>query len=420
MQLTLQNAQERDLADVLASYQQEFVMTDTSLVYLDGNSLGRLPYRTQERLKEVIHAEWGQQLIRGWNAGWFDAPERIGGQIAQLVGAQADEVIVAESTSVNLFKLVLATMKTNPQRHKIITDNLNFPSDLYVLQGVADLMPAPIDVVVVPSTDNIHGPVEEIIAAIDEQTAVITLSLVTFKSGYLYDMQRITEAAHAKGAKVLWDLSHAAGAVPIYLNQTNADMAVGCTYKYLNGGPGAPAFLYVRRDLQEQLPNPISGWMGQKNLFEFGLNYQPAQGMRRYLTGTYPILSLLAIEPSVDLLLSAGIEALRAKSIAQTEYLIALWEKRLQPLGFTLNSPRQAEQRGSHVSLGHPEGLRIDLSLIHEMNILPDFRAPDNIRLGIAPLYTRFEEIWQTVEALHTIVTERRYEAYDSEGIVVT
>ncbi|MFN2168304.1 MAG: aminotransferase class V-fold PLP-dependent enzyme, partial [Anaerolineae bacterium] len=306
------------------------------------------------------------------------------------------------------------------ERPAIITDDLNFPSDLYILQGAVDLLGGRHRLEVVASPDGVHGPVARLKAKLDQEAALLTLSHVVFKSGYLYDMVELTAAAHEAGALVLWDLSHAAGAVPVDLNGAGVDLAVGCSYKYLNGGPGAPAFLYVRRDLQKVLANPLTGWWGQERPFDFGLEYRPVPGLRRFLTGTPPVASLALIEPGVDLLLEAGIEALRAKSARQTEYLVSLWQAVLAPLGFGLKSPGDVARRGSHVSLGHPEGLRIDLALINEMGVLPDFRYPDNIRLGIAPLYTSYEEIWLAVERLATIVRERLYEKYDGQALVVT
>jgi kynureninase len=236
----------------------------------------------------------------------------------------------------------------------------------------------------------------------------------------VHDLAAITAAAHETGALALWDLSHSVGALPVDLNGAGADLAVGCTYKYLNGGPGAPAFLYVRRDLQEQLLNPIWGWFGQRGQFDMALKYEPAPGLTRFLVGTPPMLSLAAIEPAVDLMLEAGIERLRAKSVAQTEFLIALWAAELKPLGVTLNSPRQAARRGSHVSLGHPEALRIDRALIEEMNVIPDFRYPDNLRLGVAPLYTRFVDIYEGLARLKQVLVERRYEKYPAQRPEVT
>ncbi len=407
-----------DAQDTLSHFREKFVHADPEMIYLDGNSLGRLPLATQERMHQVIEHEWGERLIRGWNEGWITAVSRIGNKVAQLIGAQADEVLMADSTSVNLYKLAMAAVMKQNGRSKIITDNLNFPSDLYILQGIASVMGCQLQVI--ESADGIHGPVAALAQAIDQNTALVALSHTVFKSGYTYDMTAVTELAHRAGALILWDLSHSVGSVPVYLNAAHADLAVGCTYKYLNGGPGAPAFLYVRHDLQHQLHNPISGWMGQKGMFEFGLTYEPAPGLSRFLTGTPNILSLLAAEPGIELHLQAGIEPLRVKSMQQSEYLVYLWQEILAPLGFTLNSPRAVSQRGSHLSLGHPEGWRIDQALIHDMKVLPDFRKPDNIRLGIAPIYNTFADIRTAVSRLQTVVVEKLYEKYNPENLAVT
>lgn len=413
-------AQALDQQDQLAHFRARFVIEDPDLIYLDGNSLGRLPKKTAQQMRQAVEQAWGSRLIRGWNEGWLTLQAEIGGKIARLIGAQGDEVAIADSTSVNLYKLALAALSAQPDRHKIVTDDLNFPSDLYVLQGAAKLAGRPVQIEVVPSVDGIHGPIEALAKAIDADTALVALSHTAFKSSYTYNMVDVTALAHASGAMMLWDLSHSAGAVPCPLNAAQVDLAVGCTYKYLNGGPGAPAFLYVRRDLQNALHNPITGWMGQENIFNFDLNYAPAVGLRRFFTGTPPILSTCAIEIGVDLLLEAGIEPLRAKSMQQTAYLIDLWAATLVPLGFTLNSPRDVNLRGSHVSLGHPEGWRIDQALIHEMKVLPDFRKPDNIRFGITPLYTSFAELHTAVERLRTVVVDRLYEKYSREETHVT
>ncbi|RMF90152.1 MAG: kynureninase, partial [Nitrospinota bacterium] len=405
-------ARSLDAQDPLARFRDEFVIDDPHLIYLDGNSLGRLPKRSVTRLREVIEQEWGQRLIRAWNEGWFGAPQRVGAKIARLIGAAPNEVLVSDSTSVNLFKLVMAALQAQPGRDTVVTDALNFPSDLYILQGALKLAGPQYRLVIVPSTDGITVSHDSLAEAIDERTALVTLSHTAFKSGYVYDMAAVTAMAHRVGALMLWDLSHSVGAMPITLNACEVDLAVGCTYKYINGGPGAPAFLYVRSDLQERLLNPIWGWFGQRDQFDFALEYQPGPGIQRFLTGTPTILSLSAIEPGVDLLLEAGLEQVRAKSIRQTDYLIRLWETVLQPLGFRLNSPRDASRRGSHVSLGHPEGFRIDRALIEEMHVLPDFRSPDNIRFGLAPLYTSYTDIYEAVMRLCTVVVERRYEKY--------
>jgi kynureninase len=413
-------AVELDQADELARFRSEFVIDDPDLIYLDGNSLGRLLKRNAIRLHEVVEREWGSRLIRGWNEGWFTLPQRVGAKIAQMMGAQADEVIAADSTSVNFFKLVIAALRARPCRSVIITDDLNFPSDVYLLQGAIDLLGQRHRLHIVHSEDGLTIPTDQVRDAIDNDTALVTLTHTAFKSGYVYDMEAITEAAHRAGALMLWDVSHSIGALPLALNECHVDLAVGCTYKYLNGGPGAPAFLYVRKDLQDELLNPIWGWFGQHGQFDFGLQYQPANGITRWQAGTPNILSLSAVEPALDLLLEAGIDRLRAKSIAQTEYLIGLWEELLQPLGVTLNSPRDHRQRGSHVSIGYVEALRIDRALIEDLKVIPDFRYPDNIRLGIAPLYTSFADIHEGISRIRRAIVERLYEKYPSERPEVT
>lgn len=409
-----------DAQDELAEFRQRFMIDDPRLIYVDGNSLGRLPKETSAHIQNVVGQQWGNRLIRGWGDGWISLQERVGAKIARLIGAAADEVVVADSTSVNLFKLTLAAVLAQPDRHKIVTDDLNFPSDIYVLQSVAKLAKRPLSLQIVPSSDGIHGPVDALRDAIDDDTALVTLSHTAFKSSFCYNMEAVTAMAHRVGAMMLWDMSHSVGAIQGQLNAAGADLAVGCTYKYLNGGPGAPAFLYVRRDLQEKLSNPIAGWMGQRDMFEFGLDYEPAPGLRRFLTGTPSILSMAAIEPGVDLLLEAGMDRLRAKSVAQTEYLLALFDAFLAPQGFRLGSPRDAAQRGSHVAFGHDAGWRMAQALIQEGHVLPDFRKPDFIRYGLAPIYNSFMDVYTAVSRLRTIATERTYEKYDDVLTAVT
>jgi kynureninase len=410
-----------DQTDSLAGFRSRFVIQNPGLIYLDGNSLGRLPLVTAEQLQTVVRQEWGTDLINGWNKHWWEAPVRVGEKIAPLVGAGPGQVIVSDSTSVNLFKLATAALRLRPGPTRIVTDKLNFPSDLYILQGIVDLLGNRHEIVRIGSLDSDVTPnLDELEAAIDEQTALVTLSHVVFKSGYLYDMARITEKAHQVGALVLWDLSHSVGALPIALDECQVDFAIGCTYKYLNGGPGAPAFLYINRRLQEQARSPIWGWVGQDQPFAFGLDYVPAPGMTRFQAGTPSMLALSALEASLEPLLEAGLQAIRRKSVLLTEYAIYLYDQLLSPLGFSLGSPRNSERRGSHVSLRHPEGYRINRVLIDEMQVLPDFREPDNIRLGFAPLYTSFSEVREAFERLSVVVTEKRYEQIASERLTVT
>lgn len=407
-------AQKLDEKDQLAPFRRRFTIHDPHLIYLLGNSLGRLPRATVERVQSLVDEEWGRRLIRGWNEGWIDLPQRIGDKIGQLLGAGPGQVTIADSTSVNLYKVVVAALQMRAGRSKVLTDNLNFPSDLYILQGAMAAAGGNHRLRIIESEDDVHGPADALAEAIDEDTALVALSHTVFKSAYVYDMAALTRLAHDGGALVVWDLSHSAGAVPVDLEAADADFAVGCTYKYLNGGPGSPAFLYVRRDLQAQAQNPISGWMGQDRPFDFELRYQPAPGLRRFLTGTPSILSLAAIEPGVDLILEAGMDKIRQKSLGQTEFLIALWKEHLQPLGFQLRTPLKKQRRGSHVALGHAQGARISQALEQEKEVLLDFRRPDNLRLSVAPLYTSYTNLYEAVRRLHTVVDGRLYENYSA------
>jgi kynureninase len=417
-------ARELDIQDELSHFRDAFVISEPDLIYLDGNSLGRLPKSSLHVLQQAIDNQWGERLIRSWNEGWMQLPQTLGAKIAKLIGAQPDEVLVSDATSVNLFKLATAALRARPTRNKIVSDVFNFPSDLYIFQGIVDLLGGDRRLELVPSTDGLSIAQEDLVDAIDGDTALVSLSHVAFKSAFLYDMVVVTELAHQAGALVLWDLSHSAGAVPVDLNGSNADLAIGCTYKYLNGGPGAPAFLYVRRDLQSHLSSPMWGWFAAQAPFEFGLDFVPRDDISRFQVGTPPVLSMQAIEPAVDILLNAGIGRLRHKSVMQSEYLIYLAEQWLLPLGFRLGSPRQVAMRGSHVSLRHPEGYRINRAMIDPLQpglrVIPDFRAPDNIRLGIAPLYNSFVDIWRSMARIRAIVVDRHYENYSNDRFTVT
>ena len=416
-----ETALDLDKQDRLAHFREEFCFEEEDLIYLDGNSLGRLPKRTLESFQNIVKNQWGRNLIRGWNDGWIDSPSRIGAKVAQLIGAESDEVVIGDSTSTNLFKLAVAGILYNKGRKKVITDNLNFPSDIYVLEGICEMLGGGLYLEVVKSSDEINGPVEDLRRAIDENTALVVLSHTIYKSSYTYDMQAVTQIANESGAVMLWDMSHSVGSVPGNLHNSGAALAIGCTYKYLNGGPGALAFLYVHRDWQQKLSNPIRGWFGHDKMFSFDLEYRRSPGIKHFLTGTPPILSTLPIEKGVDLLLEAGMQNLRQKSIELTEYAIQLWKEWLEPLGFTLKSPVDPNARGSHITLGHPEGWRIDQALIGEMNVIPDFRKPDNLRLGFAPIYTSFYDVWEGFRRIKEVVEDRIYEKYSCEtGNTVT
>ncbi len=409
-----------DKQDPLSTYRNCFAIPDPDLIYLDGNSLGRQTFSSASRL-QLLSEEWSCDLIRGYNKNWWQAPGRVGEKIALLVGARPDQIVVSDTVSVDLFKLSASALALVPLRKKIVTDELNFPSDLYILEGLVHMLGDRHTIVRIGSIDSEITPdLDALVAAIDKDTALVTLSHVTFKSGYLYDMAAITNLAHSRGAMVLWDLSHSVGAVPVALDACNVDFAIGCTYKYLNGGPGSPAFLYVCKDLQEKVVSPISGWWGQKEPFAFSLDYVPAPGVTRFLTGSQPIISLLAMEAALDPLLEVGMDAIRAKSVQMSEYLIFLTGEFLLPLGFSLGSPRNYEQRGSHVSLRHSEGYRINRALIEEMNLIPDFREPDNLRLGLTPLYTTFGEIWEGIDRIRRAVVEKRFMKYPDQRLTVT
>jgi kynureninase len=393
-----------DAADPLVAFRDRFVFADPGIVYLDGNSLGRLPRATVERLKTVVGEEWGGELIRGWDH-WIDEPRRVGDLLAtEILGAHPGEVIVSDSTTVNFYKLARAALDARRGRRIVVTDRANFPTDRYVLEGLAGAGVAEIAWL---DPDPIEGPQpDEIAAILDEhpgQVALVTLSHVNYRSAAIADMAAITSLAHAAGALVLWDLSHSAGAIEVDLEGANVDLAVGCTYKFLNGGPGAPAWLYVHDALQAELRNPIQGWFGQRDQFAMGQGYEPRPDIAAWLTGTPGILGLAAAEIGIRLSAEAGMDRIRAKGMALTEYAIALVDERLASRGVTIGSPRDKVRRGSHVAIRHPDARRLTTELI-EAGVVPDFRAPDSIRLGLSPLTTSFTDIARGVAVLERLL----------------
>jgi kynureninase len=386
-----------DAADPLASWRTRFALPD-GLIYLDGNSLGPLPRATEGLIQDVVRRHWGEDLITSWNRhGWVDLPQRLGAKVARLIGAAAHEVVVADSTSVNLFKLIAAALGVRPGRRVVLSERSNFPTDLYVAEGLEDLLGERMELRLIAR--------EELEAALDEDTALLMLTHVDYRTGRMHDMARLTRAAHDAGALALWDLAHSAGAVPVDLDAAGADLAVGCGYKYLNGGPGAPAFLFVAERWHEQVRQPITGWFGHAQPFAFERAYQPARGITRFLAGTPPILSLKALEAGVDMLLEVERAELRRKSIALTEVFIRLVDERCAGCGFTIASPRAAGERGAQVALSHVEGYAIVQALIAR-GVVGDFRAPDLLRFGFAPLYVRFVDVWDAVDALRAVMTE--------------
>ena len=411
------HAEDLDAADPLAGFLDRFVREDPSLIYLDGNSLGPLPHATRARIAEVVGQEWGAGLVRSWHH-WIELPGQVGDLLGEhLIGAAPGQVAVCDSTTVNLYKLACAALDARPGRSVVVTDDDNFPTDRYVLQGIAAQRGVELRMI---GTDLDQGLAAGAVrAAVDERTALVSLSHVAYRSGALADMTAITAIAHEAGALALWDLCHSAGAVPVELDASGADLAVGCTYKYLNAGPGAPAFLYVRRELQQALRQPVWGWFGQRDQFDMGRAYQPAPGIGQFLTGTPQIIGTVAVQEGARLLAEAGIGRLRAKAVALTGYLIGLADAWLAPHGVTVASPRPAERRGAHVTLAHPEAWQISQALI-QRGVIGDYRTPDRLRLGPVPAYTRFTDVWDALDILRQIMIGQTYRNVPAARSVVT
>ncbi|MDA0165920.1 aminotransferase class V-fold PLP-dependent enzyme [Solirubrobacter ginsenosidimutans] len=405
MALTRGDAMRLDNADPLADFRERFVIADEHRLYLDGNSLGRLPKATRDRLHRVID-QWGDELVSGWPE-WIEAPTRTGDALAEVLGASPGEVLVADSTTVNLYKLVNALLDADPALRSISTDTDNFPTDRYVLEGIARARG--LELTIFENADPLNGPQPADLP----EGGLVVLSHVGYRSGALAELESFD-------GTVIWDLSHSAGAVPVDLNARGIRYAVGCTYKYLNAGPGAAGYLYVAQAEQDRLRTPIQGWFGQDDQFAMERPYAPADGITRFMAGTPPILVVAAVEEGVRVTAEAGIEALRAKSIAQSELLIGLHDEWLAPLGFTLGSPRDPSRRGSHVSLNHPDAWPICRALIECADVVPDFRGPDSVRLGIAPLYTRFVDVWDAIDRLRDLVERGVHREVDQTRSRVT
>jgi kynureninase len=392
-----------DEVDELRAFHDRFVVADDGLVYMDGNSLGRLPRDTPARVAEVIQSEWGERLIRAWGEGWMELPRTLGDRLgSELLGAAPGQVAIADSTTVCFYKLAAAALSARPGRTQIITDVDNFPTDRYVLESLAGERELEILWV---RADPAAGPDPAHVAElISERTALVTFSHVNYRSAFILDARAITSLAHEAGALALWDLSHSAGAIPVALDADGVDLAVGCTYKYLNGGPGAPAYLYVRAEHQDALRQPIWGWLGRRDPFEMAPGYLPGEGVSAMLSGTPPVLALAAVAAGLDLVIEAGIDAIRHKSIGLTEYAIALIDEWLAPLGCSVGSPRAAGRRGSHVALVHPQARMLSQRLIAD-GVVVDFRTPDVIRLGLSPLTTRFTDVYDGLDRVRQMLS---------------
>lgn len=393
--LTPEHCRALDAADPLRDFRARFSLPP-DLIYLDGNSLGVLPAQTPARLQQLMAQEWGNGLVRSWNAaGWVDLPQRLGDKIGTLIGAAPGQTVAADSTSLNLYKALAMALQLRPGRRVIVCEEGDFPTDQYIAQGLIAQLGAAHELRRVPAA--------QLAAALNEDCALLMLSHVNYRTGELHDMAALTARAHAVGALTLWDLAHSAGALPVTLDAAQADFAVGCGYKYLNGGPGAPAFLYVAQRWQAQVQSPLSGWFGHARPFAFEPDYAPAAGITRTLAGTPPILSMAALEVGVDLMREASMQAIRSKSLRLTQDFIALADAHLASHGISVASPREPERRGSQVCLRHPQAWPIMQALIAR-GVIGDFRAPDLLRFGFTPLYTTHAEVWQAVEILRQLM----------------
>ncbi|OYX39957.1 MULTISPECIES: kynureninase [unclassified Sphingomonas] len=392
--MTLEEARAIDAADPLRPFRDRFALPE-GVIYLDGNSLGPLPRATGPAITDMVDRQWGERLIRSWNEGWIDAPQRIGDKIARLIGATTGEVIVTDSTSVNLFKLIVAALRFDPTRTVIVSETGNFPTDLHIAEGAVACVPG--------ATLNVV-PRDRIGQAINEQTALVLLTHVHYKTAARFDMVEWTARAHTAGALILWDLSHSAGAVPVELNRCGADFAVGCGYKYLNGGPGSPAYLFVASRLQERLASPLSGWMGHAAPFDFADGYAPAPGVKRWLAGTPPMLAMAALESGIDLMLAADPSAIAVKSASLFNLMASIGDN----LGLECVSPRDPARRGSHISFRHPQAYALCQALIAR-GVIGDFRDPDILRFGLTPLYIGHEDVVRAGQILAAILTEQHH-----------
>jgi len=403
-----------DAADPLAPLRERFDLP-SGVIYLDGNSLGARPRTALARAQQVVAREWGQDLIKSWNtAGWFDLPKRLGDRLAPLIGARAGEVVVTDSTSLNLFKALAAALSIQhgqaPARKRIVTERSNFPTDIYMAEGLTRWLERGYQVQLVDSP-------EELDAAIDDDCAVLMLTHVNYRTGRQHDMAALTRLAHARGALAIWDLAHSAGAVPLDLHAAEADFAVGCTYKYLNGGPGSPAFIWVPQRHQAAFRHPLTGWWSHAAPFTMSHGFEPAEGIGRALCGTQPVVSLALVECGLEIFEETTMEALRAKSLALTDLFIALVERRCAAHPVALVTPREHALRGSHVSVVHPQGYAVMQALIGR-GVIGDYREPGIMRFGFTPLYTSFADVWDAVDILADILDHAAYDAGAARGAV--
>ena len=420
--IDLVTAQKLDQEDILANFKNYFE-NNSNEIYLDGNSLGKLPKKTLKILQETIQNQWGKRLIRSWNEIWLDLPLRLAKKYGALLNIKKEEVIIGESTSVRLYQILHALINSKKYTNKLSSDNLNFPTDLYVLEGLANEFNIS-KVNLINYKQEIFADLNLLKKNIQNNQGIYCLSLVTFKSSFLYPMKDLNLWAEENNSIIVWDLSHAIGAVEIDLKETQTKIALGCSYKFMNGGPGSPAFLFIQKKLQDLLHNPIKGWFGHQNPFNFAPNYLPDSGINRFASGTTQVLSMQAMEPGIDITLEAGIKNLRKKSIALSEFFLNGIEEELIPLGFKIQSPSNSDLRGSHLTISHPASWQICQALIqgesNALKVIPDYRPPNLLRFGIAPLYTSYENIFRVLIRIKEIVKTESYKKFEIKKTKVT
>lgn len=420
--IDLKQANYLDTQDVLKTFRKEFYHNSNE-IYLDGNSLGKLPVKAKDSINNVVENQWGQNLIRSWNDHWLSLSARIESKLATLLGGSPDELKVGESTSVNLYKLIHALLSSTIVPKNLITDSLNFPTDVYIMEGLAKQFHCNPTTIVSYSSD-LKADLNLLKKEIKENPGIVCLSLVSYKSSWLYPMRSLNEYAEENNSIIVWDLSHAVGVVDVHFIESKTKIALGCTYKFLNGGPGAPSFIYIKKDLISRLNSPIQGWFGHEKPFDFSLPFIPAKGINRFDAGTPQILSMVAMEAGIDLTIQAGVKRIRQKSQAQTQFLVELINLKLHPYGFEIETPSNSNERGSHITLKHKESWRICKALIvgkaAGVKVIPDFRPPDYLRLGVAPIYTSYLDLFLSIERIEQIMQTREYEDISSEMPTVT
>lgn len=407
--MSTESAGRLDAADPLGRFRSRFVAADdpSIVAYLDGNSLGRPLAVTGERLAGFVAGAWGRGLIRSWDEAWMAEPLTVGDRLAGIaLGAAPGQVVVADSTTVLLYKLIRAGAAARPGRDEVVIDRANFPTDRFIVDGIAAECGLTVRYLDPPPAAGVRPA--DVAAVTGPRTALVVLSHVAYRSGFIADLAAITRVAHDAGALMLWDLCHSAGVLPVELDACDVDLAAGCTYKYLNGGPGSPAFCYVAARLQEELRQPIPGWMGASDPFAMAAEYRPAKGMRRFISGTPPVLAMQPLKDMLELIAEAGLPAVRTKSVALTGHAIALADELLAPLGAVLASPRDAAERGSHITVDHPRFADVTAAL-WERGVIPDFRPPNGIRIGLSPLSTSFAELERGVEAIASELASLAY-----------